>query len=105
MSWQSLEAKAKELGFEVRLGCPEGKSRVSAEDGWIRVARYEAGSGLWVRPVSEAAKRMTPLQVMQVLAASDRFVMLEQDYDGEYATMNAPYLAAASNPDAGRMIT
>ena len=48
---------------------------------------------------------MTPLQVMQILAASDRFVMLEQDYDSEYAMMNAPYLAAASNPETGRMIT
>lgn len=105
MSWQSLEMKARELGFEARLGCPDGKSRLNTEDGWMRVARYEAGSGLWVRPITETAKRMQPLQVMQMLAASDRFVMLEPDFDSDYAQMSAPYLAAAADPEAGRMLT
>lgn len=104
MSWQSLEAKARELGFAVRLGSPRGPSKVAVEDGWVRVGRYEAGSGVWIRPLNGGGNRDWA-QLAHVLAGCDPFMMEDPDYDQEYRLIQAPIMAAAANPEMGCMWT
>lgn len=105
MGWQSLEAKARELGFEVRLGSPRGQSKVSTEDGWVRIGRYEAGSGLWARPLNRAHTGQDFAALAHALAGCDPFMMEDPEYDHEYSQIQAPVMAAAAHPEMGCMWT
>lgn len=101
MSWNTLRAHAKRMGFEVvfsirrdeaggfvpELTPPEGS-------GWVLVGSYEHIAGLWVKPVTNTARKLTSDMVRRLMAEGDPFVEEIGDYDVDFFNANAPFLTA-----------
>lgn len=116
MSWSRLRQRAQQLGFDLAFRShhhdgggyhPDLTSPPREEGPWLCVGSYEHVAGVWVQPITESARRLTPEWVSAAIARLDHFVAPIHHYDAEFS---ADYLAiglsarhAAQNPDMGRM--
>ncbi len=116
MTWSTLRHRAKQLGFDVayrsRLAegggyTPEYTQPPAEEGPWLCVGSYEQTAGVWVQPITEAARSLSPQSVSAAIAGADPFVARMDDYDGDFSrdflAVATPARVALQNPDWGRM--
>jgi len=116
MTWSTLRLRARQLGFDVayRSRLAEGGGYVPdftqppAEEGpWLCVGSYEQTAGIWVQPITEAARALAPRSVSAAIAGADAFVAPLDGYDAEFShdflAVAAPACVAMEHPDWGRM--
>lgn len=116
MTWNTLRTRAQQLGFDINYRTrpadgggylPELMTPPPEEGPWICVGSYEQVAGIWLHPITEAARDWSPDRVSAAMASADPFIAPVKDYAGDFS---ADFLAAgisavnlAQNPDAGRM--
>lgn len=116
MTWSTLRTRAHQMGFDVSYRTrpaegggylPELTAPPPEEGPWICVGSYEQVAGIWVQPITAAARDWSPDRVAAAMANTDPFIAPINNYD---AAFSADFLAAglaavnlALNPDAGRM--
>lgn len=116
MTWSTLRQRARQLGFDVAYrsrpaeggGYAPDLAQPPLEEGpWLCVGSYEQTAGVWVHPLTEAARALSPQSVSAAIAGADPFVAPIGGYDAEFSqdflAVAAPARVALLNPDWGRM--
>ncbi|MCK9285024.1 MAG: hypothetical protein M0P39_12175 [Rhodocyclaceae bacterium] len=111
MCWKNLQDRASELGLSVEYRICAEPQRGMVPDmaetkgsGWMLVGNYDHVAGIWAKPVTEAARRLSPRHVAEMLADCDVFVETVGDYDADYFAAAAPFRAAMNHPEWGCML-
>ena len=111
MTWSTLRNRAQALGFDVAYqttasdggGYQPEISQPPAGRDWQCVGTYERVAGLWVRPLTEAARRMECRRVATLLEDCDRFVEPMSDCEGELLAACAAQRVVIDHPEWARM--
>lgn len=108
MDWKNLQERASELGISVEYRICAEAQQVMAPDlaerpGWVLVGNYDHIAGILARPLTEAARCLSPRHMIEMLADCDAFVETVGDYDADFFAAAAPFLAATSHPEWGCM--
>lgn len=116
MSWSALRHRARQMGFDVAYrsrhveggGYQPDFATPPAEEGpWICVGSYEQTAGVWVQPITEAARELAPERVSAAIAGCDPFIALVHDYHHDYSEdfigVSLHWRRALENPEHGLM--
>lgn len=100
MTWNTLHANAKKMGFEVvfRSRRNEGGGFIpdlTPPDGydWILVGIYDHVAGFWVKPVTSCARKLNPSLVRKLMADCDPFIGTIGNDDTVFNDANALLVA------------
>lgn len=101
MSWDTLQARAQSMGFEIAfrtrrdqgggfmpdLTPPKGK-------GWIFVGSYDNTAGFWVRPLTDDTCKLNGNLIRKLMLDCDPFIGTFGDDDVDYFNSQARLLVA-----------
>lgn len=116
MTWSTLRHRAQQMGFDVAYRSthvegggyqPDFATPPSEEGPWICVGSYEQTAGIWVQPITDAARNLSHERVSAAIAGNDPFVAPMHDYHADYSDdfirVSLPSRRALENPEHGLM--
>ena len=106
MTWSTLEAHAQRLGFEVAFNtrpCDGGgfMADLTPPQGndWQLIGSYAQMAGLWVKPNTDTARKISTPAVHKLILDSDPFVETTGTFDHDSLAANARFLLALQSQE------
>lgn len=116
MTWSTLRSSAMKLGFDVAYRSrslegggyqPDCSSPPGEEGPWLCVGSYDQVAGVWVHPLTEAARGLSPKNIARAFAGHEPFMTpvaeLDADFNSDFVAASQPGRLAAEHPDWGCM--
>ena len=112
MSWNTLSKHAQQLGFKLAYRTrtatgggylPEMTTPPATEGPWLCLGSYEQVAGLWLSPVTAAARNLSREHLATLMEDCDPFIGTVGVYDSEFFAATAPGRAAVDHPESGMM--
>jgi len=104
MTWTMLQTHAQSCGFEVAFNtkCCDGggfSPDLTPPKGseWMLIGNYARIAGLWVKPLTDTARRLSTPDVHKLMLDGDLFVETAGTYDDDALAANARFLLAIQN--------
>ena len=104
MSWNTLQAHAKKMGFEVAFRTRRDEQGGFMPDltppdsrGWILVGSYDHVAGFWVRPLSNGAAKLDSGLIRRLMTDYDPFIGTFADGDVDCFDANRPLPLESQN--------
>jgi hypothetical protein len=106
MTWSTLEAHAQRLGFEVAFNtkpCDGGGFMADLTppkgNDWQWIGSYAQMAGLWVKPSTDTARKISTSAVNKLMLDSDPFVETPGTFDDDALAADARFLLAIQNQE------
>ncbi|CAG4883133.1 protein of unknown function [Georgfuchsia toluolica] len=106
MSWDTLQAHALSMGFEVAFRTRRDQGGGFMPDltppkgrGWIFVGSYENAAGFWVKPLTDGTRKLHSNFIRKLMLDCDPFIGTFGDDDVDYFNSHARLLVALQGLD------